>query len=102
MVKHRVKERQLGWGRDFGYTACADCRSLSVGEPVDPRREVEAAVVRLKPGGILLVRTPEADSWARRRYGVKVPGLLVLWGWTAWLNFARRGDQITQGWRKSG
>jgi SAM-dependent methyltransferase len=36
----------------------------------DPALELNAAVARLRPGGILLLRVPVADSWARRHYGV--------------------------------
>lgn len=36
---------------------------------VDPVREIAAARERLRPGGILLVRVPVADCWARRRFG---------------------------------
>jgi SAM-dependent methyltransferase len=35
----------------------------------DPRLELRLASARLRPGGILIIRVPLADSWARRKYG---------------------------------
>jgi len=35
----------------------------------DPRLELRLASERLRPDGILIIRVPLADSWARRKYG---------------------------------
>ena len=138
---------------------------------IDPVREIAAARERLRPGGVLLVRVPVADCWARRRFGTcwlqwdaprhlwlptrralrelagrnqfsieyetddsvafsiwasqgyakgfsgfdhgcnpsrgtlktylpNLPMVLWQWGFSAWLNILRRGDQVTMIWRK--